>query len=1502
MANQYEESYLTHRNFRTNRLFPEVRECMNDILDDIVKRSCYQTALNADSIVNKMYNNGMLIAIDNQTENEKIKKKPREKKTVKKKVTKKKTQTILSQQKQIGKQERICKRKQQELDKANVAVNEAKKMLDNVNERIKTMEIELNDVQKQIEMNENILSRIPEDIQIESLTSSTTSATMLVAPSEPNPAPIVSLKDLKGPEHLIASKLPPNFPPDLAFRALSTYALVRSVSLPLRLSPFNPTSFLRALALPIRTRLLGEVHLSLLGYLFSSIKTGVYESRGSFHRDSGTKAARGGLNLNYMDSNTWTLFFEDYVEFTIEKFIADDDVMTNTHKLTGESKDDKNELVHEKISTGKDLSFIDQNLEESAKEVEQVFQGESDDSDVNDDSDSDGDVEEYIDSSKQLSSRKSVMKGRKDKETTLLNGRPSRGAKIEAAKRIKETNSDDDSTSESNDETSLQDPPSNKSVTSVQPLNHDSALNPQSSLTESVTQSLREKEIDLPSPITAPIKRKRGRPRKIPNPKKAAKENLREKRKRGRPAKKKKKIDEKPIAIDRRSKADRQSINAIKLEENRSAGRPFSIITPPEPVSSHISTALTYYLSTAPDKPMKPHASPIVQAKISLLKNLPHINAARKLRHGQSYHDLPILTKLELLEFLIDDFLQTYPISCELLHRHRITSYYQGKYGLLPSKTELGKLTNVDECVVCGLEGDLICCDGCIASYHCKCTGLASEGSLPEGIWLCPECRIPNPSKFGPLYGGSKAELDWFSMKDFIPVVQSEQLTTSLQNLRSEKPTIGLPQSSITIVPKADSDNISSEVPGSNHQNELNKPITEGHAKNQNETINNTWNNTAFLPTPKLNANMLKLSQINLRPSISFSDDRDFMIIHGFIFIRRKEIPFSNKPQSPPIALSQTELFDFLRLLGPNYSLKWPWCQIPFNPFDIWEDVIDSLDTNTMSLFEEKRKSYSQYFLSEESHNPTLYENEYGKAELPPYLSIMTKSSGPNFRRDEVLRFQVLNGLSRDLEQDPSYLEKLFSHELYYDVLYSCKEYIIKLEKTLLKSCFLCELWGMNKHVIPNLWMKKVLKCKSVNKLAKLCIELVDSTHARAFYDDWNRPIAQTKSRYASELKERTQIILTDDWTAEKECVRRDWERSNTRDSLTLLMKEGNRLGGWARGRKKRNTKRLDLFDPSLPTLTTTKKFQGMSLNKKKGFYKDAYFASIEKEMIKKAEIENRLALEESIFQEKKHEAKMQNELIALAQKEGEGKGNLAMTPGAIRARERRRREKEEREKLKRETLRRVMIQAEYTKQKILEESKIRDAKTETLDQSEGAVTGHAQEGNEKKKKKKKKVPLSSRRRSGRHISRPLTVEEAIDSLAKESSTKTLDLALALEINPSIDLEIKKARREKIGVLEKILEKNADREPHWPICGGFFFPPAGNLPLPILKRLARNAGMKLAPFMTYSNKFEVAQPSQSHCWRKKTIECDTIEELCLQLTILDSFLNRPVSTPNRHIF
>ena len=124
------------------------------------------------------------------------------------------------------------------------------------------------------------------------------------------------------------------------------------------------------------------------------------------------------------------------------------------------------------------------------------------------------------------------------------------------------------------------------------------------------------------------------------------------------------------------------------------------------------------------------------------------------------YYSQPAKVKLELLRCLCDDVIEAEatrselgkrmtvadstveidrPMSNGLYRKRRISSGARGDTGLNEDMSEEVADGNSDECCLCKMDGNLICCDGCPAAYHTKCVGIVGS-LLPEGEWYCPEC------------------------------------------------------------------------------------------------------------------------------------------------------------------------------------------------------------------------------------------------------------------------------------------------------------------------------------------------------------------------------------------------------------------------------------------------------------------------------------------------------------------------------------------------------------------------------------------------------------------------------------------------------------------------------------------------------------------------------------------------------------------------------------------
>lgn len=126
------------------------------------------------------------------------------------------------------------------------------------------------------------------------------------------------------------------------------------------------------------------------------------------------------------------------------------------------------------------------------------------------------------------------------------------------------------------------------------------------------------------------------------------------------------------------------------------------------------------------------------------------------------YYGQPAKVKVELLRRLCDDVIEVEAtrselskrmvmadctaevdraINNDLYRKRRVSSGARGDTGFSENMAEEAADGNSDECCLCKMDGNLICCDGCPAAYHTKCVGIVSS-LLPEGEWYCPECMV----------------------------------------------------------------------------------------------------------------------------------------------------------------------------------------------------------------------------------------------------------------------------------------------------------------------------------------------------------------------------------------------------------------------------------------------------------------------------------------------------------------------------------------------------------------------------------------------------------------------------------------------------------------------------------------------------------------------------------------------------------------------------------------
>jgi len=99
----------------------------------------------------------------------------------------------------------------------------------------------------------------------------------------------------------------------------------------------------------------------------------------------------------------------------------------------------------------------------------------------------------------------------------------------------------------------------------------------------------------------------------------------------------------------------------------------------------------------------------------------------------------------------------------------------------------------------------------------------------------------------------------------------------------------------------------------------------------------------------------------------------------------------------------------------------------------------------------------------------------------------------------------------------------------------------------------------------------------------------------------------------------------------------------------------------------------------------------------------------------------------------------------------------------------------------------------------------------------------------------------------------------------------------------------------KLDKLEKVMGDDDFKAEYFAIAGSKLFEPSGSLSLSDTKRLGRTAGSIRIPTLRYDSAYEVAETTHCHHWRKKTLECNTYEELIYSLRFLDAHLDNAVS-------
>ncbi|XP_030522425.2 DDT domain-containing protein PTM [Rhodamnia argentea] len=173
-----------------------------------------------------------------------------------------------------------------------------------------------------------------------------------------------------------------------------------------------------------------------------------------------------------------------------------------------------------------------------------------------------------------------------------------------------------------------------------------------------------------------------------------------------------------------------------------------------------------------------------------------HINLLK-----DDYYKQPMPVKVEVLRCLCDEVMEVEVIRSELSRRSSVTDPdvdidrsmkrtgamdASGRAHVTEGTTD-DTDWNSDECCLCKMDGNLICCDGCPAAYHSRCVGVVND-LLPEGDWYCPECTLER-NKSGirsrrSFRGAERLGIDphgrlYYSCYDYLLVLDSSETEVS---------------------------------------------------------------------------------------------------------------------------------------------------------------------------------------------------------------------------------------------------------------------------------------------------------------------------------------------------------------------------------------------------------------------------------------------------------------------------------------------------------------------------------------------------------------------------------------------------------------------------------------------------------------------------------------------------------------------------------------------------
>ena len=857
---------------------------------------------------------------------------------------------------------------------------------------------------------------------------------------------------------------------------------------------------------------------------------------------------------------------------------------------------------------------------------------------------------------------------------------------------------------------------------------------------------------------------------------------------------------------------------------------------------------------------------------------LTHMHPIELMEKGVPYHHLSIDSKLRILEFLLDELLATDEISNEMTRRHVVTENYGYPYGRPPLPHEYNDIFNQDNCVVCEAGGELICCDSCPGSYHRQCIGLEAK-PLPER-WLCPECSIADPAKLAPLSLPERRPLlGWYTLeeldcKDVLVVKPApQQFTAPTTNYNPVYNPLGGP-----VYPGGPAHPPSGYPhPMATHPHPMTGHPMAPQPQQQHYVMNDVVD---------LTEKVVSKSKI--------PKDVEFLVASGKVFSRYRstQLPFdplkiseedpeksnelSTKLSPLPVALNDTQVIELVKLLGPGMCVNYPWRQIQFTPQRVFQ--MDQNNPSLQLLVEYQSEARLRRVSNVELYNPMTFANGYRRAPHPPSMNALPGAAGLQLLVSSANYYPISTPLTISMV-DPT-LEQLRPIDVpYRDHMQSIRDKMITMERALYDACLIDVEWGIIDEDVIDLpfWRRRVENAKSVNRLSSLLVELVDACCVRAFHGDW-----YARDQISAQLDAKPiNIGKLADFDPRHEIEKRRWERLTGAEIFRFDRLRLEKVFSVLEPKGKRKKRKIATNDEDVTPMKSNEVDPSVPANLAQNDAPPSNGKSATEPIVTKSD--DKLSSDSVEAENGSMKPVAEGNAVNTSTVTGnttEVKVDETVTlPLAAAAAP---------------PAQGAVKEIKASKYCIFEGCmKYKQSGTFGYCLSHKAHADPAKIAAAKAKVSKPVTILAKGKRSRKSIE-----AAAIDMESRRRSDrlhalrrdlKALLGTIETEPDDSTITEI------KLDKLEKVMGDDDFKAEYFAIAGSKLFEPSGSLSLSDTKRLGRTAGSIRIPTLKYDSAYEVAETTHCHHWRKKTLECNTYEELIHSLRFLDAHLDNAVS-------